>query len=176
MNLQWLVTILPAQEAGAQCSREEVKIPSLFLSLNANIAPAEVWRRQRKILVNNERPTNLDIGSIKLPITAYVSILHRVSGVITFFSLAILLWLLDQSLTSELGFESVKSLFNHPLLKFIVWGCLAALAYHLVLGLRHLVMDMGVGEESFSSGRISAWIAATVAVVAMAMIAGWVFL
>jgi hypothetical protein len=35
---------------------------------------------------------------------------------------------------------------------------------------------LGVGEESFSSGRLSAWIAATVAVVAMAMIAGWVFL
>ena len=127
-------------------------------------------------MANNKRPTNLDIGSIRLPITAYVSILHRVSGVATFFALALLLWLLDTSLASEQGFSSVKSLFNEPLLKFIVWGSLAALAYHLVAGLRHLIMDMGIGEETFDSGRFSAWLAAGVAVITIAAIAGWIYL
>ncbi|MDA9840068.1 succinate dehydrogenase, cytochrome b556 subunit, partial [Porticoccaceae bacterium] len=32
--------------------------------------------------MDKKRPVNLDIGTIKLPITSYVSILHRVSGVI----------------------------------------------------------------------------------------------
>ncbi len=127
-------------------------------------------------MANNKRPTNLDIGTMRLPITAYVSILHRVSGVATFFALALLLWLLDTSLASEQGFASVKSLFNEPLLKFIVWGSLAALAYHLVAGLRHLVMDMGIGEETFDSGRLSAWLAAGVAVITIAAIAGWIYL
>jgi succinate dehydrogenase / fumarate reductase cytochrome b subunit len=113
---------------------------------------------------------------MRLPITAYVSILHRVSGVVTFFALALLLWLLDTSLASEQGFSSVKSLFNEPVLKFIVWGSLAALAYHLVAGLRHLVMDMGIGEETFDSGRLSAWLAAGVAVIIIAAIAGWIYL
>lgn len=41
------------------------------------------------------------------------------------------------------------------LVKFILWGILTALFYHLVLGIRHLVMDMGFGEE-MSAGIASA--------------------
>ena len=123
-----------------------------------------------------KRPVNLDIGSIKLPITAYVSILHRVSGVITFFALAVLLWLLDQSLASQQSFDSVRAILSHPLAQFIVWGSLVALLYHAIAGIRHLLMDLGVGEDSFKSGRISAWIAVGVALALIALRTGWIFI
>lgn len=123
-----------------------------------------------------KRPVNLDIGSIKLPITAYVSILHRVSGVITFFALAVLLWLLDQSLASQQSFDSVRAILSHPLAQFIVWGSLVALLYHAIAGIRHLLMDLGVGEDSFKSGRISAWIAVGVALALIALLTGWIFI
>jgi succinate dehydrogenase / fumarate reductase cytochrome b subunit len=123
-----------------------------------------------------KRPVNLDIGSIKLPITAYVSILHRVSGVITFFALAVLLWLLDQSLASQQSFDSVRAILSHPLAQFIVWGSLVALLYHAIAGIRHLLMDLGVGEDSFKSGRISAWIAVSVALALIALLTGWIFI
>jgi succinate dehydrogenase / fumarate reductase cytochrome b subunit len=127
-------------------------------------------------VVDKKRPVNLDFGTIKLPITAYVSILHRVSGVTTLFALAILLWLLDQSLASEQSFEATSNILSYPLAQFLIWGSLVALIYHTVAGIRHLFMDFGFGEESFNSGRISAWIAVVVAVVLIAALTGWVIL
>jgi|TARA_B110001452_G_scaffold166238_1_gene138776 succinate dehydrogenase / fumarate reductase cytochrome b subunit len=127
-------------------------------------------------VVDKKRPINLDIGTMKLPITAYVSILHRVSGVATLFALAILLWLFDQSLASEQSFDATSNIMSSPLAQFLIWGSLAALTYHMVAGIRHLIMDLGVGEESFNSGRISAWIAVAVAVALIAALTGWVIL
>mgnify|MGYP003951217735 CR=1 FL=1 len=126
--------------------------------------------------MDKKRPVNLDIGTIRLPITSYVSILHRASGVILFFSIAVFLCLLEGSLDSEQSFNDVKALFNNPLCQFIVWASLAALAYHAVVGIRHLVMDFGLGEDSFESGRTTAWVALVVAVVVIALVTGWVYL
>jgi len=126
--------------------------------------------------VDKKRPVNLDIGTIRLPITSYVSILHRASGVILFFSIAVFLCLLEGSLDSEQSFNDVKALFNNPLCQFIVWASLAALAYHAVVGIRHLVMDFGLGEDSFESGRTTAWVALVLAVVVIALVTGWVYL
>jgi succinate dehydrogenase / fumarate reductase cytochrome b subunit len=124
--------------------------------------------------VDNKRPVNLDIGSIKLPITSYVSILHRVSGVILFFAVAIFLWMLESSLASEESFNQLAESFNNPICQFIIWGSLAALAYHAVAGIRHLIMDFGVGEDSFESGRNSAWAAVVSAVVVIGLITWWI--
>ncbi|WP_204311073.1 succinate dehydrogenase, cytochrome b556 subunit, partial [Stenotrophomonas maltophilia] len=59
--------------------------------------------------MNSKRPVNLDLRTIKLPVTAYTSILHRISGVILFLGIAVLLFALDKSLSSEEGFEQVKA-------------------------------------------------------------------
>jgi len=96
--------------------------------------------------VKTQRPVNLDLRTIKLPVTAYTSILHRISGVILFFGLVLLLLALQQSLASEAGFLQVKQTLAHPLAKFVSWGLLSALLYHLVAGIRHLLMDVGLGE------------------------------
>ena len=73
-------------------------------------------------IVNDTRPVNLDLSTIKLPITAITSILTRISGVINFVSAGIMLYLLDMSLSSPQGFAEVKSLLDAPLVKLIVWG------------------------------------------------------
>jgi len=103
--------------------------------------------------VDKKRPVNLDIGTIKLPITSYVSILHRVSGVIMFFAVGIFLWMLESSLASEQSFADLGQLLSNPICQFIIWGSLAALAYHAIAGIRHLIMDFGFGEDDFASGR-----------------------
>ena len=126
--------------------------------------------------MDKKRPVNLDLGTIALPITSYVSILHRVSGVIMFFAVAVLLWLLESSLASEASFNELSNLFNNPLCEIIVWGTLAALAYHSVAGMRHMIMDFGVGEDSFYAGRLSAWAALALAALVIALITLWVFL
>ena len=96
--------------------------------------------------MNDKRPVNLDIGTIHLPVTAYVSILHRVSGVALFVISGLFIWMLDRSLTSEETFAALQGLLTHPLVKLVLWGMLAALAYHMVAGIRHMFMDFGVGE------------------------------
>jgi len=126
--------------------------------------------------VNTKRPVNLDIGTIKLPVTSYVSILHRISGVILFLAVALLLWVFEASLESPQSFQSLKECFASPICQIILWGSLAALAYHAIAGIRHLMMDFGIGEDSFESGRRSAWIVVVVAIIAIAMITGWIFL
>ncbi len=96
--------------------------------------------------MKDNRPVNLDISTINLPLAAYTSITHRVSGVIVFIGIAILLWIFDTSLSSEDGFNQVKATMTSPLIKFVVWGILSALAYHMVAGIKHLLMDSGIGE------------------------------
>ncbi len=99
------------------------------------------------VKVNKPRPVNLDLQTIRFPLTAIASILHRVSGVITFVSLAILLWLLNLSLSSPDGFAAAASITDSFFVKFVLWGVLTALFYHIVLGVRHLLMDLGYFEE-----------------------------
>ncbi len=124
--------------------------------------------------MDKKRPVNLDIGTIRLPITSYVSILHRVSGVILFFALAIFLWMLEGSLASEQSFNELGAMLANPICQFIIWGSLAALAYHAIAGIRHLIMDFGVGEDSFYAGRNSAWAAVVLSVVAIALLTWWI--
>ncbi|GEM74739.1 succinate dehydrogenase cytochrome b556 subunit [Vibrio sagamiensis] len=104
------------------------------------------------------RPVNLDLQTIRFPITAIASILHRVSGVITFVAVGILLWLLSISLSSPVGFENAAQIVDSFFVKLILWAILTALAYHIAGGIRHLLMDLGHFEE-LDSGALSAKIA-----------------
>lgn len=124
--------------------------------------------------MNKQRPVNLDIGTISLPITAYVSILHRISGVILFGGAAILLWLLNVSLTSEQGFNSVKTLFDSFFCKLIVWGVLSALIYHTAAGIKHLIMDVGVGE-TLEGGQRGARIVIIVSIVLIVLVGAFIW-
>jgi succinate dehydrogenase / fumarate reductase cytochrome b subunit len=124
--------------------------------------------------LNSQRPVNLDLRTIKLPITAYTSILHRISGVILFFGIAILLYGLDLSLSSEEGFAQVKACMTSPLVKLIVWGLVSALLYHLVAGIRHLIMDVGVGE-TLEGGKLGSKIVLAVSVVLILLAGVWIW-
>jgi succinate dehydrogenase / fumarate reductase, cytochrome b subunit len=106
--------------------------------------------------VKQPRPVYLNLFKIKQPLPAIISILHRVSGVFLFLLLPLLLGLFSQSLVSETAFNTLKaSILLHPVLRFFIWLTLSALLYHLIAGIRHLLMDIGIGE-TLSGGRIGA--------------------
>jgi succinate dehydrogenase / fumarate reductase cytochrome b subunit len=119
--------------------------------------------------VKKQRPVNLDLTTIKMHPAAKASILHRISGVVMVFAIGILLWTLSLSLSSAEGFAQVKSLLDGVFFKLIIIGILAALIYHVLGGLRHLLMDLGHFEE-LESGNATAklvivlWIILTVLV------------
>lgn len=124
--------------------------------------------------MNTNRPVNLDISTIKFPITALVSITHRISGVILLAGILVLMWMLDASLRSEESFVALTDILAKPVVQLVVWAVLAALAYHLVMGVRHLIMDLGIGE-SLHGGRLGAKIAIFVSILLIVAAAGWVF-
>ena len=97
--------------------------------------------------MDKQRPVYLDVNPANMPLTAVTSILHRISGIILFVGSAILLCLLSCSLESASSFDETVLLMQGGLAKFVVWGVVTALLYHLVAGIRHLGMDLGMGEE-----------------------------
>ncbi len=105
-----------------------------------------------------------------MPVTATASILHRVTGVAMFFALIFVIWAWTVSLSSAEGFALVKEVMTSFIAKFIAWGTITVLIYHLVGGVRHLIMDMGHWEE-LESGKLSAKVALALWVV-LAVLAG----
>lgn len=79
--------------------------------------------------------------------------------------------MLGLSLSSEQGFLTASSMLDSFIVKFIMWGILTALAYHVVMGIRHLLMDFGYLEESLTRGRSSA-LASFVITAVLSILAG----
>ncbi|TQV84421.1 succinate dehydrogenase, cytochrome b556 subunit [Aliikangiella coralliicola] len=104
--------------------------------------------------MNKNRPVNLNLAAFRFPVTSISSILHRISGVILFLSVPLCLWALQSSLTPG-GFAEVKSVLSSGIAKFITWAILSMLAYHIIAGVRHLLMDAGIGE-TLQGGRFGA--------------------
>ena len=84
----------------------------------------------------------------KLPVAGVVSILHRVSGMLMFFLLPLVIWLFDTSVTSEVSFDRFASAFTAGIgwvpgfaVKLLVLGLIWAYLHHAIAGVRHLWMD-----------------------------------
>lgn len=100
---------------------------------------------------------NIGFGDItlkyRMPLAARVSILHRVSGALLFLFLPFLLYLFDQSLTSELSFEVFKAFLSNIIVKLIVLALSWAFLFHFCAGIRHLMMDMNHDAVSKERGK-----------------------
>ena len=97
----------------------------------------------------DSRPINVGISDLLVfgwPLPALTSITHRISGIVLFVGIGFALYGLDVSLASESGFADLQAMMASPIGKFITWGLVSALAYHLVAGTKHLMMDLGIGE------------------------------
>lgn len=124
--------------------------------------------------MNKKRPKNLNLMTIRFPVPAIVSILHRVSGVVLFLLLPCALWVLSYSLSSESHFDSLQRFFNTGWVKFLIWACLAPLCFHLIAGIRHLLMDLHVGED-LKGGRLTAKLTLLVSIVLILAVGVWLW-
>lgn len=104
----------------------------------------------------------VDATQYRLPLAAWVSILHRVSGATMFLLLPFVIWLFDVSVTSEISYERFTSAFEAGLGVLPGWllKCVALLLiwsylHHFIAGVRHLWMDM-THSVSKAQGRSSA--------------------
>lgn len=96
-----------------------------------------------------KRPVFLDLRVLSqaLPIPGIVSILHRISGVVLFLLLPVLLALLAGSLSSGETFAQYKAWADNWFFKLILWAVLWAFTHHLFAGIRFLLLDAHIGVE-----------------------------
>ena len=107
--------------------------------------------------MKDNRPVNLSLTTVKFPITAIASILHRISGVVVWVGLGLFLAAMGCALYSPESFAEIKTcLTTHCFAKFALWGLLSALAYHSVATLKHVVQDLGYFED-FAGGKMISW-------------------
>jgi succinate dehydrogenase / fumarate reductase cytochrome b subunit len=97
--------------------------------------------------MNKKRPKHLALHLIKLPLPGFVSILHRVSGLLLFLALPLLLWMLQYSLRSIETYTQLQAVFAHTLFKLLMLGLLWAFLHHFCAGLRYLAIDLDYGVK-----------------------------
>jgi succinate dehydrogenase / fumarate reductase cytochrome b subunit len=124
--------------------------------------------------VKKQRPVNLDLTTIKMHPAANASILHRISGVIMVFAIGILLLTLSTSLSSAEGFAQIQGYLDGIFFKFIIFGCLSALTFQVLAGVRHLFMDLGHFEE-LASGNVTAKVIMILWLAISAVIGVWLW-
>ena len=124
--------------------------------------------------MKDTRPKNLDFSTFSLPLPAITSFLHRVSGVFIFGGLALLLWLLNESLSSEQGFNNVAMWMDNLLVKLSLWAVISGLLYHLIAGIKHLLMDLGIGE-SLEGGRTGAKLVIAFSAITIVLTGVWLW-
>ena len=93
----------------------------------------------------------------RLPLPGVVSILHRISGALMFLvGLPVVLYVLQQSITSEISYENYRAFIAHPLAKLVMLAIAWAYLHHFCAGIRYLLLDLHVGgtkEQARSSAR-----------------------
>jgi succinate dehydrogenase / fumarate reductase cytochrome b subunit len=98
----------------------------------------------------------------RLPLAGWVSILHRASGALMFVLLPFIVWMFDNSLSSQASFDGFTSAFGFGIgfvpgwfVKLVTLALIWAFLHHFIAGVRHLWMDM-THSVSKSQGRQSA--------------------
>lgn len=102
------------------------------------------------------RPIYLNLLAIRLPLPAFVSILHRVSGALLFLvGIPLMLMAVQRALISADAWAELRVMLAHPLGKIVLIGLAWGYLHHFLAGIRHLLMDLHIGI-SLQGGRRSA--------------------
>ena len=125
--------------------------------------------------MKKQRPINLNLLNIRLPLSGIVSILHRLSGVLLFLSLPVVLVTLQHSLASENELNNIiNTIRNSSILKLFIllvsWG----FVHHFVAGIRFLLLDIHWGI-SLSRSRLSAKLVLGFSVLSLLGIGVWLW-
>ena len=104
-----------------------------------------------------------DLPTYRLPPAGWVSIMHRISGLLMFLLMPLIIWMFDNSISSEISFAKFSAAFNVGLgfvpgwfMKLVALALIWAYLHHFIAGLRHLYMDVchAVSKEFGKSSAI----------------------
>ena len=117
-------------------------------------------------LPKQERPLSPHLQVYKLPLTALMSVLHRVTGASLAVGTILVTAFFIAAATGEAQYDAVMALATSPLGKIILFIWSAALYFHMCNGIRHMFWDVGKNFDKVIANRsnyyvIAAAIAAT---------------
>jgi succinate dehydrogenase / fumarate reductase cytochrome b subunit len=120
---------------------------------------------------NGQTVKFLNLLQIRFPATAYLSIGHRVSGVLLFLSIPLLIYTLELSLRNETDFGRLLAFLERPAVRWLLVLYVWVFAHHFLAGIRFLLLDMDLGVTK-KMAQLSAWVVLVAGVVIMLAAAG----
>ena len=106
---------------------------------------------------NKNRPVYLNLFKIRLPVGGVTSILHRATGAVLVLLLPFALYLLQRSLQEPAAFADIARRLMTFEGRVVLLGIVWMFAQHFFSGVRHLLMDVGIGDDT-AAARVSAWL------------------
>ncbi len=125
-----------------------------------------------------ERPVYLDLTKIRLPMSAFSSITHRLSGMYVFFiTLPLMLYIINQSTSSKSSYEKLLiDISSISFFSIFVFVSLAIFWYHILTGIRHLIMDFFHIGESLNGSHYSSIFTVIFWIISSIILFGYLFL
>lgn len=110
------------------------------------------------VLKAKERPLSPHLQVYRLPMTAMMSISHRMTGVLLTIGLVLLAgWIIAAGMGEEY-YNQAMSLIDMPVTKYVFVAWAFVLFYHMGNGFRHVLWDVGFGLNEKASVRSGTWV------------------
>jgi succinate dehydrogenase / fumarate reductase cytochrome b subunit len=122
-------------------------------------------------MANNKYPISPHLQIYRLPLTALLSITHRITGVILAFGCLLLVWLLAAAAESAKSYQLLFTHLDSWYGQIFLLGFVFSLYLHFCNGVRHLFWDVGYG---FELETVDLTAKLVIAVAAILTIATWV--
>ncbi len=94
-----------------------------------------------------KRPLSPHLAIYKLPLTAVVSIMHRMTGVLLTAGLMLFVVSLAMIQGGAGSYDAMQGFIQQFFVEMAVWLMIYALFFHLCHGVRHLFWDIGEGYD-----------------------------
>jgi len=95
-----------------------------------------------------KRPLSPHLQVYRLPLTAVVSVMHRMTGVLLTAGLMLFVVSLAMIQCGASSFHAMQAFIQLPLIELALWLMIYALFFHLCHGIRHLFWDAGESYDS----------------------------
>jgi succinate dehydrogenase / fumarate reductase cytochrome b subunit len=122
------------------------------MAIGKKMAVVSIFDRTKRqdnynMATNNNRPISPHLQIYKLPLTGFISISHRVTGVLLSVGLIFFVCIISTLASGSTAYEAMQAIMSLWLMQLIYWGFIYALFFHLCHGVRHLIWDTGNSFE-----------------------------
>ena len=97
--------------------------------------------------MENKNPISPHIQIYNWHISSLVSISHRITGIINFFTITLIGIWIASLLLGEQSYQNINLLLSSFLGKFFCLGIIWSFSFQMLSEIRHLFMDLGYGFE-----------------------------